>query len=103
MAAMAQNLGKPDDAVKYMKLAMEHMDRMTERERFRNRGLYYLTTGDSQKCVQEFDQLITRFPSDRVGQNNLATCYTQLRNAPKALEAAQHAGRDCPQTAWARG
>ena len=42
MAAMAQNLGKPEDAVKYMKLAMEHVDRMTERERYRNRGLYYL-------------------------------------------------------------
>src|ERR1017187_7942547 len=35
MAAMAQNLGRNDDAVKYMKLAMEHVDRMTERERYR--------------------------------------------------------------------
>src|ERR1700733_13898228 len=36
MAAMDQNLGKQADAVKYMKLAMEHVDRMTERERYRN-------------------------------------------------------------------
>jgi eukaryotic-like serine/threonine-protein kinase len=97
MAAMAQNLGKPGDAVKYMKLAMEHVDRMTERERYRNRGLYYLTTGDSQKCIQEYTQLVTRYPADRVGQNNLATCYTQLRNAPKALEAAQHAVEIVPK------
>jgi len=91
MAAMAQNLGRPGDAVKYMNLAMEHVDRMTERERFRNRGLYYLTKGDWQKCVQEYTQLVTHYPADRVGQNNLASCYTQLRDAPKALEAAQHA------------
>jgi tetratricopeptide (TPR) repeat protein len=52
MAAMAQNLGKPADAVKYMKLAMEHIDRMTDRERYRDRGLYYLTTGDWQNCVR---------------------------------------------------
>ena len=91
MAAMAQNLGRPEDAVKYMKLAMEHEDRMTERERYRDRGLYYLTAGDWQNCVQEYTQLVTQYPADRVGQNNLATCYTQLRNAPKALEAAQHA------------
>jgi tetratricopeptide (TPR) repeat protein/predicted Ser/Thr protein kinase len=97
MAAMAQNLGRPGDAVKYMNLAMEHVDRMTERERYRNRGLYYLTTGDSQKCVQEFTQLVTKYPADRVGQNNLATCYTQLRNAPKALEAAQHAVEIVPR------
>ena len=53
MAAMSQNLGKPADAVKYMKLAMEHENSMTERERYRNRGLYYSFTGDWQNCVQE--------------------------------------------------
>ena len=97
MAAMAQNLGRPGDAVKYMKLAMEHVDRMTERERYRNRGLYYLTTGNWQGCVQESTQLVTRYPADRVGQNNLASCYTQLRNAPKALEAAKHAVEIVPK------
>ena len=89
MAAMSQNLGKPEDAVKYMKLAMEHENTMTERERYRNRGLYYSFTGDWQNCVQENSQLVTHFPADRVGQWNLASCYAQLRNAPKALEAAQ--------------
>ncbi len=97
MAAMAQNLGRSKDAVEYMKLAMEHVDRMTERERYRNRGLYYLTTGDWNNCVQEYTQLVTRYPADRVGQNNLASCYTQLRNAPKALEAAQHAVQIVPR------
>src|SRR6202034_3398181 len=97
MAAMASNLGRPTDAVKFMKLAMEHVDRMTERERFRNRGLYYQITGDWQNCVQEFTQLVTRYPADRVGQNDLANCYTQLRNAPKALEAAKHAVEIVPR------
>ncbi len=91
MAAMAQNLGRTADAIHYMQLAMEHVDRMTERERFRNRGLYYLTTGDWQRCVDEYSQLVAHYPADRVGQNNLANCYTQLRNAPKAVEAAQRA------------
>lgn len=97
MAAMANNLGRPGDAVKYMKLAMQHVDRMTERELYRNRGLSYLTNGDWQNCVQEYTQLVTHFPADRVGQNNLASCYTQLRNAPKALEAAQHAVEIVPR------
>ena len=91
MAAMAQNLGRPGDAVKYMKLAMDNVDRMTERERYRNQGLYYLTTGEWHNCVQQYTQLVARYPADRVGQNNLATCYTQLRDGPKALEAAQQA------------
>ncbi len=97
MAAMALNLGRPTDAANYMNLAMEHVDRMTERERFRDRGLYYLTTGDWQKCVEELSQLVARYPADRVGQNNLASCYTQMRNAPKALEAARHAVEIVPK------
>ena len=97
MAAMSRNLGRPEDALKYMKLAMQHEDNMTERERYRDRGLYYLTAGEWQKCVQEYTQLVTHFPADRVGQNNLATCYTHLRNAPKALEAAQHAVEIVPK------
>jgi serine/threonine protein kinase/tetratricopeptide (TPR) repeat protein len=102
MAAMANNLGKPADAVKYMKLAMANVDRMTERERYRNQGLFYLTTGDWQNCVQQYTVLVTHYPADRVGQNNLASCYTQLRNAPKALEAAQHAVEITPRGATQR-
>jgi tetratricopeptide (TPR) repeat protein/predicted Ser/Thr protein kinase len=97
MAAMDENLGKSADAEKYMKMAMEHVDRMTERERYRNRGLYYRTTGDWQNCVQEYTQLVTHYPADRVGQNNLASCYVELRNAPKALEAARHAVEIVPR------
>ena len=97
MAAMAQNLGRSADAEKYMKLAMEHVDRMTERERYRSRGLYYLSTGDWKKCVEEYSQLINRYPADRVGQNNLATCYTSLRDAAKALEAARKAVEIVPK------
>ena len=97
MAAMDRNLGKPEDAVKYMKLAMEYVDDMTDRDRYRNRGLYYLTTENWQECVQEYTQLVTRYPADRIGQNNLATCYTQLRNAPKALEAAEQEVKIVPK------
>ncbi len=97
MAAMSQNLGKPGDALKYMQLAMQHEDNMTDRERYRDRGLYYRITGDWQDCVQEYTQLVTRYPADRVGQNNLSICYTQLRNAPKALEAAQQAVKIVPK------
>ncbi len=89
MAVMSQNLGKPGDAVKYMKMAMQNVDSMTERERYRDRGMYYVIAGDWQNCVKENTQLVTHFPADRVGQWNLASCYAQLRNAPKALEAAQ--------------
>ena len=97
MAAMDQNLGKPEDALKYMQQAMQYVDNMTEREQYRDRGLYYRIAGDWQNCVQEYTQLVTRYPADRVGQNNLSICYTQLRNAPMALEAAKRAVEIVPK------
>src|SRR5207248_4755536 len=53
-AAVAGNLGKCQDAEKYAKLAMAHVDRMTERERFRIRGQYYIRTENWPKCVEEY-------------------------------------------------
>ena len=97
LAAMAENLGKHEDALKYMQQAMQYVDNMTEREQYRDRGLYYRIAGDWQNCVQEYTRLVTKYPADRVGQNNLSICYTQLRNAPKALEAAKRAVEIVPK------
>jgi hypothetical protein len=42
------------------------VDRMTDRERYRIRGLYYSTTGNWQKCVEEYGQLMKLYPADNV-------------------------------------
>ena len=91
MAAAAGNLGQLQNAEKYAKLAMEHVDRMTERERYRVRGQYYIRTESWQKCIEEYSDLVKKFPADDVGQNNLALCYARMLNMPKAMEEAQRA------------
>ena len=93
MAAMAGNLGRLKDAEKYIKLAMEHVDRMTERERYRTRGLYYAVDGNWQKCVDEYSEFVSRYPADKIGNGNLGACYAQLRNFPKAVEARSKRSR----------
>jgi eukaryotic-like serine/threonine-protein kinase len=102
MAAASGNLGKAQDAEKYVKLAMEHVDRLTDRERYRVRGFYYYTTGNWQKCVEEYGELVKLYPADNVGQANLAGCYIHLRNAPKAIEAARSAVEIVPEGALQR-
>ena len=47
MASASHNLGRPQDAEKYIKEAITHIDHMTERERFRTRAFLYLLIGDS--------------------------------------------------------
>jgi len=86
MAAVASNLGHDQDAEKYFKLAMQHVDRMTERERYRVRGLYYLSVGNWDKCIEENSELVRQFPADNVGHNNLSICYKGEHNTPKAIE-----------------
>ena len=99
MAGSATQLGRPADGEKYIKLAMQHLDRMTERERYHTRGMYYIIAGNYPKCVEEFGSLVNQYPSDRVAQSDLAWCYSELRNFPKALEAARKAEEIAPKGA----
>jgi len=101
-AAANVNLGKMQDAERDVKLAMEHVDRMTDRERYRVRGFYYLTTHNWQKCVEEYSELVSQFPADNIAQANLAGCYLYLRNLPKAVEAARRAVDIVPKGALQR-
>ena len=89
MTSAALKLDQLQDAEKYIKLAMEHVDRMTDRERYRVRGFYYLTTGNWQKCTEEYNELVSHYPGDNIAHNNLAVCLGQLRNLPKAVEEAR--------------
>lgn len=89
MAAAAGNMGQTQDAEKDAKLAIEHVDRMTERERYRVRGQFYIQTENWQKCVDEFGQLVKQYPADNIGYSDLALCYAHQLNMPKAMEEAK--------------
>jgi tetratricopeptide (TPR) repeat protein/predicted Ser/Thr protein kinase len=85
LAYTSRNLGKPQDAQKYSKMALSYLDGMTDREQYSTRGFYYRVTGDYDECVKEYDQMIRRYAADVVGHNQLALCSTQLRDLPRAL------------------
>jgi eukaryotic-like serine/threonine-protein kinase len=99
LAVSAHNLGRPQDAEKYIKQAISHIDHMTERERFRTRAYLYLLTGDSQKCVDEYGALLARYTSDSGANNNVADCFTRLRNMPRAVEETRKAVNILPKLA----
>jgi len=86
MAAMSRNMGKLQDAEKYIKEALRYLDGMTERERHNARGLLYIGTGDYQQCVKEFGDLLARYAADIYARNRLALCSTRLRDMRKAVD-----------------
>jgi len=89
IAAMAYSLGQQERAQQYIKLAMEHVDRMTEREKYRIRGLYYQYIGDLRKSVESNKELIARYPAEIPGRYNLASSYLSLHDFSHAVEEAR--------------
>src|SRR5262245_42099628 len=69
MAIASANMQKQQDAEKYIKEAVRHLDGMTERERYRTRGLFYYITADYQACVKEYGDLIARYAADAPARN----------------------------------
>lgn len=86
MAAMSANMGRKADAEKYYQTAMAHIDRMSDREKYRTRGGYYLMTRQPDKAIQEFNALVEEYPADAAGPTNLALSYFFTRDMQKAME-----------------
>lgn len=103
LAAMEANRGQRQEAEKNYRLALAHIDRMTEREKYRTRGGYYLLIRDQQKAIEEYTSLIQQFPADAVGYSNLALAYFYSRNMAKAQEIGSHAADMNPGSAALRG
>jgi serine/threonine protein kinase/tetratricopeptide (TPR) repeat protein len=86
LASTASNMGQPQDAEKFIKEAIRHVDRMTERERLRTRGLLYYITSDYEACVKEYGDLLTQYEADVAARNNLALCSNKLRQMARARD-----------------
>jgi eukaryotic-like serine/threonine-protein kinase len=91
LASTSANMGRRKDAEKYYQLALEHIDRMSDREKYRTRGGYYLANRKPRKAIEEYSTLVQQFPSDGAGYSNLALGYFYLRDMPKALEQGRQA------------
>jgi len=102
LASLSQNLGNLQDAERYIKEALRHLDGMTERERYTTRGSFDFLAGDYQQCVKEFGDLIARYPADVAAHNNLALCLTYLRKMPEALQEMRRVVELLPKQAFFR-
>lgn len=86
-AVACRNLGKYAEATKYYQEAMAHIDRMTDREKYRTRASYYIMQGEPRKAIEEYDALLKLYPYDDAAHANLAISHFFLREMDKAVEA----------------
>ena len=97
MAIASSNMGQPQEAATYVQEAIRHVDKMTERERFRTRGMFYYVTNDYEACVKEYGDLLARYEADAAARNNLALCSTKLREMDRAREEMQRVVQILPE------
>jgi tetratricopeptide (TPR) repeat protein len=86
LAIASRNLGQLQDAERYIKEALRHLDGMTEREKYGTRGFLFRLTGDYPQCVKEYRDLIARYAADIAGHNQLALCASKLRDLRTAVD-----------------
>ena len=91
IASAEQNLGRQTEAEANYKLALSHIDRMTDREKYRTRGAYYLLIRDITGAIQEQTRLVKEYPADTSGHANLALAYFYARDLDKAIEEQKRA------------
>ena len=97
LAAVNNNRGQPREAQKYYGMAMSHLGGMSDREKYRTRGGYYLLMHDSRKAAAEYSALVKQFPADSAGVANLALAYEFGHDMPNAVEYARRAVEISPQ------
>ena len=92
MGVIENNRGRHQEADRYFQQAMAHVGRMSEREKYRTRGAYYLVvTRDADKAIEELSALVKQFPADNAALANLGVAYQLKRDFPKALEFGRRA------------
>lgn len=91
MGSVSSNLGRQQEAETYYQQALQHLDRMTDREKYRTRGGYYLAVRNNDKAREEMEALIERFPADTAALANLAVAEFLRRDMARAVELGRQA------------
>ena len=72
--------------------AMQLVNRMTDREKFRTLGSYYMFIARNyEKAVENFEALVKLYPADDAGHGNLSIAYLFTGNLRRGVEQSRKA------------
>ena len=92
MGVVYGNLRQEEQAEASYQQALQHLDRMSERERYRTLGGYYLLVSHNyEKAIENYENLVELFPADGGGHSNLAFAYLNMRDFDKAVASGAEA------------
>jgi len=86
LAVVESNLGHPLKREEYSKRAIEHLNRLSPRERYYIEGYYYSNKADGfGKAIQSYKTAIDLYPDFASARHNLALLYSQLGRESDAV------------------
>jgi tetratricopeptide (TPR) repeat protein len=84
------NVGRDAEAEELWQKALTYMDTMTDRERYRTLGLYYMAVSQNyEKAIESYEDLVAKYPADGAGHNNLAVAYFSTLDFAGAMDEAR--------------
>jgi tetratricopeptide (TPR) repeat protein/predicted Ser/Thr protein kinase len=90
LAVTYMNLKKQAEAGENFKKALALLDRMSEREKDRTLGIYYLSfVRNYGQAIETLRKDVYLFPADESAYNNLSLAYAFTGNIPEALAASK--------------
>jgi len=83
--------------------AIKHSDRMTEREKYRTLGTYYIDIARNyDKGIENFEQLVRLYPADNGGHGNLALAYLLVGRITEAQDEVRRSLEIYPKNSLQR-
>jgi serine/threonine protein kinase/Tfp pilus assembly protein PilF len=92
--AANSNLGIYDEARKFAQKAIEHIDRVSDRESF---ILQDISERSLDKRIKILNQLLELYPDDSIGNNRLGLYFGFLEEWDKAIERTEVVRRNFPE------
>lgn len=91
-AVSAFDVGRRDEAEQLWTKALSLVDRMSEREKYRTLGGYYIGHARNyEKAIESYRELVEKYPADLAAHNNLALAYFYTRDFARAFEYGKQA------------
>lgn len=87
LASSYANLGYDSEQRKNLKIALELVDRVSDRERYLIEGDYYWLSEETlDKAIKAYNKLLELYPDDSTANINLAIIYMDLEEWDKSIE-----------------
>jgi tetratricopeptide (TPR) repeat protein len=80
--------------------ALKLLDRMSDREKYRTLGSYYLGVAlNYEKAVETYEALVKKYPADEVAHANLSLAYLYTGDVTRAIEQVRDVLKLNPRSA----